>query len=110
MEIPPKGLLQSTPLSRGVVEEHPTSSALPVGVLNKIDDKESVSLTRSGREIMAAVQQAQSLPDVREDRVMRLKHQLEQGTYRIEGHRIAANMIDEALENNHLLNSIDDEK
>jgi anti-sigma28 factor (negative regulator of flagellin synthesis) len=38
-----------------------------------------------------------------------LKRRLEEGTYRLEGRRIAASMINEAVENNHILDHIDDD-
>lgn len=107
MEIPQKGPWPSSPAPNGPAEE----SQLPAAkrTEGKTADGDSLRLNRSGPEFIAAVQQARSLPEIREDRVMRLKRQLEQGTYRVQSHRIAANMINETLENNHLLESIDND-
>ncbi len=69
--------------------------------------RDTVRLTDNGREFTRAIDQARSLPDVRADRVAQLKHQLDQGTYRVEGNRIAVSMIDESVENNTVLNRID---
>ena len=54
-----------------------------------------------------AVEHAYLLPEIREDRVMRLKRQLEEGSYRVKGNRIAVNMINETMENNHVLKHLD---
>ena len=107
MEIPEKGPLQSLPARNRSAEALSQSPAEPTGAQEKAAEKDTVSLTESGRGFKAAVQHVHLLPDVREDRVMQLKRQLEEGTYRVKGHRIAVNMIDETLENNNVLNHID---
>ena len=70
-------------------------------------DTDTVSLTEKGRELKTAAQHARLVPDIREDRVMRLKRQLEEGSYRVMGDRIAGNMIDESMENNTILKHIE---
>lgn len=110
MEIPLKGPWPSPPVPNGLAEEPQSSSTKPTDVEGKPADRDSLRLTRSGQEFIAAVQYARSLPEIREDRVMRLKRQLEQGTYHVQGDRIAANLIDESLENNNLLESIVNEE
>ena len=107
MEIPEKGPLQSLPARNKLAETLQQPSAGPTVAQEKTAGKDTVNLTESGREFNAAVQHAHLLPDIREDRVMQLKRQLEEGTYRVKGHRIAVNMIDEALENNQIMKHID---
>ncbi|MBC2711727.1 MAG: flagellar biosynthesis anti-sigma factor FlgM [Desulfosarcina sp.] len=107
MEIPEKGPLQSLPAQNRQVEEIPQPTVEPNGAQRKSAERDTVSLTERGREFNAAVQHAHLLPEIREDLVMQLKHQVEAGTYRVKGHRIAVNMINETLENNNVLKHID---
>ena len=68
---------------------------------------DTVKLSDHGREFKPAAGQAQSVPDIREDRIQRIRQQLANGTYRINGNRLAGNLIDEAVENNAALKQID---
>lgn len=107
MEIPEKGPLPSLPAQNRSTEALPPPSAEPTGAQPGAAPGDTVNLTESGREFKTAVQNARLLPDIREDRVMQLKRQLEEGTYRVKGRRIAVNMIDETLENNTILKHMD---
>ena len=107
MEIPEKGPLQSLPVQNRSAEALPPLAAESSDAQSKITDKDTVSLTERGRAFKAAAELVHVLPEIREDRVMRLKRKLEEGTYRVIGHRIAGNMINETLENNQVLEHID---
>ena len=107
MEIPEKGPLPSLPVREGTKEDGPPLPAEPYREQTTTEQRDSIRLTKSGREFKTAVNHAQLLPEIREDRVSQLKRQLEKGTYRVEGDRIAVNMIDEAVENNIVLKHID---
>jgi len=107
MEIPEKGPLQPLPVHNRSTEDMPQSPVKPTGARRKPAEKDTVSLTERGREFVDATEHAHLLPEIREDRVMQLKRQLEEGTYRVKRHRIAVNMINETLENNLVLNHID---
>jgi flagellar biosynthesis anti-sigma factor FlgM len=108
MEIPENGPVQSPPATNWTAEELPHPTAEPTtGTQRKSEGRDTVSLTERGREFKAAAELAHLLPEIREDRVMQLKRQLEEGTYRIKGHRTAVKMINETLENNHVLKHID---
>jgi flagellar biosynthesis anti-sigma factor FlgM len=103
MRIPEKGVMQS-PSARNESNEEPARvSPRPKTVVRPTGDTDTVRLTEKGRELKTAAQQARLVPDIREDRVMRLKRQLEEGSYRVMGDRIAGNLIDETLENNTIL-------
>jgi len=106
MEIPEKEPLPSLPIRDHATEERP-QPAESVAPGQPIGNTDSVSLTEDGREFQSAVDRARLIPDIREDRVLQLKRQLEKGTYRVEGNRIAVNMIDETLENNSVIKHID---
>ena len=107
MEIPAKGPLPSVPARNRPAEALPQPPVEPTGEQRRTAEKDTISLTESGREFKAAVEHSHLLPEIREDRVMRFKRQLEEGSYRVKGHRIAVNMINETLENNHVLKHID---
>jgi flagellar biosynthesis anti-sigma factor FlgM len=107
MKIPEKGVMLS-PSARNESNEEPARvSAQPKTVARTTGDTDTVSLTEKGRELKTAAQHARLVPDIREDRVMRLKRQLEEGSYRVMGDRIAGNMIDESMENNTILKHIE---
>jgi negative regulator of flagellin synthesis FlgM len=61
--------------------------------------EDKVQISARAREIVEAQKAAKAIPDVREDKVAEVKNKVETGTYRVEGHRIAVNMIDESLQN-----------
>ncbi|MGD9311105.1 MAG: flagellar biosynthesis anti-sigma factor FlgM [Desulfosarcina sp.] len=106
MEIPEKGPLPSLSVTENLTDNLPSAigSTAPRQENGSTD---SIRLTKEGREFQSAANQARLLPDVREERVQQLKRQLETGTYRVEGSRIAVNMIDESVENNSVLKHID---
>ena len=107
MRIPEKGVMQSPTARNESTEEPARVSPQPKTVVRTTGDTDTVSLTKKGRELKTAAQQARLVPDIREDRVMRLKSQLEEGSYRVMGDRIAGNLIDETLENNTILKHIE---
>lgn len=107
MEIPEKGPLRALSTRDGSVETLLQSSLEPGRIRSEAAGKDTVSLTETGREFRTAVHHVHGLPEIREDRVMQIKRRLEEGSYRIEGHRIAVDMINETLENNHVLKHID---
>ena len=107
MEIPEKGPLHSLPVREGSKEDRPPLPAEPYRERTTTEQRDSISLTQSGRDYKTAVNQVQLLPENRDERVLQLKRQLENGTYHVEGDRIAVNMIDEAVENNIVLKHID---
>ena len=107
MEIPEKGPLPSRLVANRSAEAVPQPPAEPSGARGKTGQNDTVNLTASGREFKAAAEQAQLLPEIREDRIMQLKRKLEEGTYRVNGDQIAVNMINETQENNHVLKHID---
>ena len=107
MQIPEKSPLQASPSSNRTTEEPLQTNAEPIEVPARGVQPDTVSLTDKGREYRNAVHQAQALPDVRMERVMQIKRQLAEGTYRMQGDRIASNMMDETIENNTVLTHID---
>ena len=107
MEIPEKGPLQAPIAGKKPAKgPQPSTQADPDAASGGVNG-DTIRLTDRGRTFNRAVDQAHSLPDVRMDRVRQLKQQLAQGTYRVEGRRIAVNIIDESMENDSVLKQID---
>lgn len=106
MEIPEKSPLRNLMTGDRPLDE----AALPLIRREAADvqalARDTVRLTDNGREYRDAIQQARMLPDVRMDRVNQLKQRLAEGTYCVEGKRIAANLMDETVENNAALKHI----
>lgn len=108
MEIPENGIFHRHP-SEEISADAPQQSnrTESSGKDNNNARTDAVRLTEKGLGFMDAASHARSLPETRLDRVMELKRQLAQGTYRVMGDRIAVNMIDESLENDKVLKHID---
>jgi len=69
----------------------------------EIFTEDKVVLSPKAREIQEAKKLLNSLPDIREEKVAYLKEQIENGTYQINGEKIAVKMLKESL-----LNEMDD--
>ncbi len=66
---------------------------------------DTVVLSSKAQELYAArrILEMEDIPEVRADKVARLRREIEDGTYRVEGRDIAQKMLDEAMENDRLL-------
>jgi negative regulator of flagellin synthesis FlgM len=69
-----------------------------------LEKEDNVELSQTARELRRSQAALAELPDVRQEKVAQLKHQIESGTYRIEPEKIAEKMLDESLLND-LFNS-----
>ena len=107
MQIPEKPPLLVTPTADRLPEDPLPEAAESIGTQLQDDVRDTLHLTEKGSEYRNAVQYAQMRPDVRSDRIAQLKRQLAEGSYRIQGDRIAADMMTETLENNTVLTHID---
>ena len=56
-------------------------------------------MSRKAQELLKAQKALKDIPDVREDKVARLKKQIENGTYDIDAEETAEKMIKESLTN-----------
>jgi len=74
---------------------------------DELGDKDTVDLSANANEIRKMVQKINELPDVREDKVAELKRRIADGTYKILNEKAATHLIEEAMENNTILNRID---
>lgn len=60
---------------------------------------DTVALSDAAKTLQRAEKALADVPDVREDKVADIKNQLAQGTYRVDGQKIAFNMIKESILN-----------
>ncbi|WP_319525261.1 flagellar biosynthesis anti-sigma factor FlgM [uncultured Desulfosarcina sp.] len=108
MEIPENGALLPHPAEEISVDGPQQPSQTEGREQNSSQGHtDAVRLTEKGLAFSEAFGKARSLAETRVDRVLELKRQLAQGTYRVMGDRIAVNMIDESLENDSVLKHID---
>ena len=62
-----------------------------------VQQGDKVKLSQTMRDVNAAREQLDSIPDIQEERVAEIRDQIDKGTYRIDGKKIAFNMIREAF-------------
>ena len=58
---------------------------------------DTVKLSQTVKDVLKAKDQLKSIPDVREDKVEEVRNQINTGTYKIDGKKIAFNMIRDSL-------------
>jgi negative regulator of flagellin synthesis FlgM len=59
--------------------------------------EEKVDLSTRSKDLLQIKKTVSQLPEIREDKIQELKTQVEQGTYNINGDKIAEKMIGESL-------------
>ena len=64
--------------------------------------QDKVALSGKAREIQAAAEHLQNVPEVRPEKVDALKQQLGKGTYRVDGKAIAFKLMQESILNQFL--------
>lgn len=68
---------------------------------------DTVQLSARAKEVQEAAGALAKLPDVREEKVQRVKMAVERGTYKVVGNKVAMDMLRETFENNMALSQID---
>ena len=63
---------------------------------------DTVVISDAAKRVQEARKQLDNIPDVREDKVLQLRSQIQSGTYEINADRIAGKMIKEGLLNDAL--------
>ena len=84
--------------TKNIGEKEKTDS-LSKQASEKIFREDKVVLSPKAREIQETKKLLNSFPDIREDKVAHLKEQIGNGTYQIEGNKIAVKMLKESLFN-----------
>jgi negative regulator of flagellin synthesis FlgM len=59
--------------------------------------RDKVELSQTVREVNKAREELASIPDIRAEKVDEIKRQIDDGTYKIDGNKIAFNMIRQSL-------------
>jgi negative regulator of flagellin synthesis FlgM len=59
--------------------------------------EEKVDLSTRSKDLLQIKKAVSQLPEIREEKIQELKTQIEQGTYKINGDKIAEKMIGESL-------------
>lgn len=62
-----------------------------------LPQEEKVDLSTKAKDIQRIKAQLADIPDIREEKVRELKAEIEKGTYRVSGEKIAEKMVGEAL-------------
>lgn len=81
---------------------HIPATAKP-GRLPGVQQEDKVVLSAKAKEVHHAFEELKGMPDVRESKVSQIQTQVEANTYRVEGDKIALNMLNEAFDNNLIL-------
>ncbi len=71
-----------------------SSNKVTESVLNNED---TVKISQNARNANGIKEQVDLIPDIREEKVAELKSRIEQGTYQVDGKKIAFKMIRESL-------------
>lgn len=64
---------------------------------NSVAKEDKVDLSQTAREIKKARAELDAIPDTREEKVAEIKSEIDKGTYKIDGKKIAFNMMRESL-------------
>lgn len=81
---------------------HSKSAGSANGIAN-----DKVQLSARAREVQEAANALAKLPEIREEKVQQVKMEVENGTYKVVGNKVAMDMLKETFENNILLSQID---
>jgi negative regulator of flagellin synthesis FlgM len=65
----------------------------------QVMEEDRVVLSQEAKKIQEAKKLMDSIPDIREEKVAKIKAQIENGTYQVEEKKLAAKMIKESLLN-----------
>jgi flagellar biosynthesis anti-sigma factor FlgM len=68
---------------------------------------DKVQLSRRAKEIQMAARGVAQTEEMRDEKVRQVKMDVEKGTYKVNAGQVATDMLQEAFENNRVLNRID---
>lgn len=77
--------------SGAVSDDQSSNKILPSG--------DSVALSPQAKIMQEAIKVLETLPDVREEKVAQIRERIEEGTYQVDGKKIAEKMIKESVMN-----------
>ena len=81
------------------IKDKSTAKTASVKELNPAKNEDKVILSAKAQEIRDMTKVLDKVPDIREEKVAEIKSRIENGTYTIDGEKIAFKMIKESLIN-----------
>ena len=66
---------------------------------NQVVKEDKVELSQEAKRVQEAKKLMESIPDIREEKIAKVRAQIENGTYQVEEKKLAAKMIKESLLN-----------
>ena len=63
-------------------------------ILSRAEEKDSVTISERGKEFQTALKAVMNTPDIREDKVNRIKNDIDSGNYNVSAEEIASKMVD----------------
>jgi len=66
---------------------------------NQVVEEDKVVLSQEAKKVQEAKKLMESIPDIREEKIAKIKAQIENGTYQVEEKKLAAKIIKESLLN-----------
>lgn len=72
----------------------------------RVEKADKVELSDQAKQIQQTARQMNNVSDVREDKVRQVKMDVENGTYKVVGAKVATAMLNETIENNVILQKI----
>lgn len=67
---------------------------------------DKVELSQQAKEAQQAMQNLKTMPEVRSDKVEQVKMEIEKGTYKVMGAKVAPKMLKESFENDWILQKV----
>ena len=77
-----------------VMQAYKANMASGVSKVGKVQERDSLQISKQGRDLQVAKQALKSASDVREERVMAIKQQMEAGTYQVSNKELAQKMAE----------------
>lgn len=81
------------------VQEKDKADAQTDQAANQQAKADTVELSDSAKKVQEATRQLETIPDVREDKVARLKEEIDNGTYEVDADKLASKMLKDSLFN-----------
>lgn len=76
-----------------VTQMYQATKAKPAAVKGKVGSADVFEISQAGKDLQAAKQAVKEAPDIREDKVNRIKEQLASGTYNVSAEEFADKVI-----------------
>ncbi len=99
MKVIDKNLLINFESYRKTINEKRDTEKTPSRNSAGVCYKDRVAFSPQVEQIQESVRLIQSIPDVREEKINRIKNEIQQNTYKIDVKKLAEKMLNDALQN-----------